>query len=146
MSKHLSHQEKVKTQEKEAKEGVALGFEISAYHIQGNGVTFCPALEETHLGFNSIYKPKKVFCRKNQITEKIGSMEDSARFQKPVFQIQENLVTSSSVLRKILLGHDPIYETQKRFVPRSSSLIFNIFGFLIFRVFRVKMEIQMPMD
>ena len=58
-------QGKVRSQEKEAKEGVALGLEISPYHIQGNGVTIYPALEETHLGICSIYKPKKVVCRKN---------------------------------------------------------------------------------
>ena len=33
MSKHPSHQEKVETQEKEAKERVVLGFEISACQI-----------------------------------------------------------------------------------------------------------------
>ena len=56
---------KVRLQENEAKEGVALGLEISAYQIQGNGVTICPVLEETHLGNSPIFKPKKVFGRKS---------------------------------------------------------------------------------
>ena len=65
-SKYPSHQGKVRLQGKEAKEGVAIRLKISACQIQGNGVTICPALEETHLGNNPIYKPKKVFDRKNQ--------------------------------------------------------------------------------
>ena len=68
MSKYPSHQGKVRSQEKEAKEGIALGLEISACQIQGNGVTIFPALEETHLGNSPIYKPKKVF-------EKVRSRE-----------------------------------------------------------------------
>ena len=60
----------IRFQEKEAKEGVALGLEISACQIQGNGVTICPALEETHLGNSLIYKPKKVFGWKSQIKKK----------------------------------------------------------------------------
>ena len=79
MSKHLSHQEKVKTQEKEEKEGVALGLEISAFQIQGNGVIIYPALEETHLGNSPIYKPKKVFGRKSQIMGKTNSKMASVR-------------------------------------------------------------------
>ena len=64
---------KIRFQEKEAKEGVALGLEISACQIQGNGVTIYPALEESHLGNSPIYKPKKVFGRKSQITGKTSS-------------------------------------------------------------------------
>ena len=79
MSKYPSHQGKVRSQEKEAKEGVALGLEISACQIQGNGVTIYPALEEAHLGINPIYKPKKVFGRKSQITGKTSSRMASAR-------------------------------------------------------------------
>ena len=55
---------KIRFQEKETKEGVALGLEISACQIQGNGVTICLVLEETHLENSPIYKPKKVFGRK----------------------------------------------------------------------------------
>ena len=79
MSKYLSHQEKVGSQEKEAKEGVALGLEISACQIQGNGVTIFLALEETHLGNSPIYKPKKVFGQKSRITGKTSSRMASAR-------------------------------------------------------------------
>ena len=73
MSKHSSYQEKVRTQKKEAKEGVALGLEISACQIQGNGVTICLALEETHLGNTSIYRPRKVFGQKSQSTGRTNS-------------------------------------------------------------------------
>ena len=66
MSKYPSHQEKVRSREKEAKEGVALGLEISASQIQGNGVTICSELEETHMGDAPIYRPRKVLGRKSQ--------------------------------------------------------------------------------
>ena len=79
MSKYPSHQGKVISQGKETKEGVALGLEISACQIKGNGVTICPALEETHLGNNPIYKPKKVFGWKSQITGKTSSKMASTR-------------------------------------------------------------------
>ena len=79
MSKYPSHQEKVRSREKEAKEGVALGLEISACQIEENGVTLYPALEETHLGNSSVYKPKKVFGPKSQITGKTNSRMASAR-------------------------------------------------------------------
>ena len=72
VSRHPSQQEKVKMQGKKAKEGVALGLEISAFHIQGNGVIFCPALKKTHLGLDPIYKPKKWFCRKRSNFQKGG--------------------------------------------------------------------------
>ena len=65
MSKYPSHQGKVRSQEKEAKEGVVLGLEISSCQIQGNGVTICPALGETHLGNTPIYRPRKVFGQKS---------------------------------------------------------------------------------
>ena len=64
-SKHPSHQGKVSLQGKKAKEGVALGLEISACQIYGNGVTICPVLDETHLGDTSIYRPKKAFGQKS---------------------------------------------------------------------------------
>ena len=83
---------KVRSQEKKAKEGVALGLEISACQIQGNGVTICPALEETHLGNSPIYKPKKVFGRKNQITGKNSSRMASARVWEVSFSDLGKLV------------------------------------------------------
>ena len=70
---------KIRFQEKETKEGVALGLEISACQIHGNGVIICPALEEIHLGNTLIYKPKKVFGWKSQITGKTSSRMASAR-------------------------------------------------------------------
>ena len=79
ISKCPSPQGKVRLQGKEAKEGVALVLEISACQIQENGVTICPALEETHLGNSLIYKPKKVFGRKSQITGKTSSRMASVR-------------------------------------------------------------------
>ena len=84
-SQYPSHQGKVRSQEKEAKEGVALGLEISACQIQGNGVTICPTLEETHLGNSPIYKPKKVFSRKSQIKGKTSSRMASARIWEVSF-------------------------------------------------------------
>ena len=92
MSQYPSHQEKVRSQKKEAKEGVVLGLEISAYQIQGNGVTICPVLEETHLGNSSIYKPKKVFGRKSQITGKTSSKVASARVWEVSFSDLGQLV------------------------------------------------------
>ena len=62
VSKHSSQQEKVKTQGKKEKGGVALGLKISALGSEPNGVTFCPTLKKTHLGLDSIHKPKKWFC------------------------------------------------------------------------------------
>ena len=84
-SKYPSHQEENRLQEKEAREGVALGLEISACQIQGNGVTICPTLEETHLGNSVIYKPKKVFGQISQITGKTNSRMASARVWKGRF-------------------------------------------------------------
>ena len=85
VSKFSSHHGKIRLQGKEAKEGIALGLEISAYQIQGNGVTTRPALEETHLGNNPIYKPKKVFGRKSQITRKTSNKMASPRFWEVSF-------------------------------------------------------------
>ena len=65
MSKHLSHKEKVKSQEKKAKGGVALGFEDQCLGIWVNGVTLSPTLEKTHLGLDLIYKPKSGFAGKD---------------------------------------------------------------------------------
>ena len=79
MSQYSSHQEKSYFRKKRPKRGVALGLEISACQIQGNGVTICPTLEETHLGNSPIYKPKKIFGQKSQITEKTSSKMASAR-------------------------------------------------------------------
>ena len=70
---------KIRFQEKEAKEGVAPGLEISSCQIQGNGVTIFPALKETHLGNSPIYKPKKLFGRESQIMGKTSSRVASAR-------------------------------------------------------------------
>ena len=93
MSKYSSHQGKIRSQGKEAKEGVALGLEISAYHIQGNGVTIYPALEETHLVNSPIYKPKNVFGRKSQITGKTSSRMASARVWEVSFSDLGQLVS-----------------------------------------------------
>ena len=79
MSKHPSHKEKVKSQEKKAKGGVALGFEDQCLGIWANGVTFSPTLKKTHLGLDSIYKPKNSFAKKDQIMRKGGNMEGSAK-------------------------------------------------------------------
>ena len=64
MSKHPRHREKVKSQEKKAKGGVALGFEDQCLGIWANGVTFSLALRKTHLGFDLIYKTQKMVCPK----------------------------------------------------------------------------------
>ena len=71
--------EQIRFKEKEAEERVALGLEIITCQIQGNGVTICPALKETHWGNSSIYNPKKVFVRKSQITGKTSSRMTSSR-------------------------------------------------------------------
>ena len=87
-SKYPSHQEENKLQEKEAREGVALGLEISACQIYGNGVTLCPALEENHLGDTSIYRPRKVFGQKSQSTGKNHQQSRLALgFEKSISQI-----------------------------------------------------------
>ena len=61
MSNHPSHKEKAKTQEKEAKGRVALGFDDRCLGIWANGVTFSSMLKKTHLGLDPIYKPKSSF-------------------------------------------------------------------------------------
>ena len=61
---------KIRFQEKEAKEGVALGLEISSCQIQGNGVTIFPALEETHLGITRSTNPKRYLAGKVRSREK----------------------------------------------------------------------------
>ena len=79
MSKHLSHKERVKSQEKKEKGGVALGFEDQFLGIWANGVTFSPTLKKTRLGLDPIYKTQKLFARKDQIARKEGNMKGSAR-------------------------------------------------------------------
>ena len=93
MSKYPSYQGKFRSQEKEAKEGVALGLEINVCQIHGNGVTICPTLEETHLGNSPIYKPKKVFGRKNQIMGKTSGKIASARVWEVSFSDLRKLVS-----------------------------------------------------
>ena len=58
MSKHSSHKEKVKTQEKEAKGEVALGFREQFLGIWAKWSHFRKKLK-THLGFDPIYKNQK---------------------------------------------------------------------------------------
>ena len=79
MSKHLSHKERVKTQEEKATGWVALGFEDHCLGIWANGVTFSPTLKKTNLGLDPIDKPKSSFARKDHIMRKGGNMEGSAR-------------------------------------------------------------------
>ena len=84
MSKHPSHKEKVNTQEEKATGGVALGFEDQCLGIWAKGVTLSPTLKKTHLGLDSIYKPKSAFVEKDQIPRKEGNMEGSARVWRPM--------------------------------------------------------------
>ena len=79
VSKHPSHKEKFKSQEKKEKGGIALGFEDQWLRIWTNGVTFSPTLKKAHLGLDPIYKTQKWFAEKDQIAREEGNLKDSAR-------------------------------------------------------------------
>ena len=65
VSKHSSHKEKIKSQEKEATLRIALGFGEHCLGIWAKWSHFSKTFLKTHLGFDPIYKTQKWFSKRS---------------------------------------------------------------------------------